>query len=448
MSCQKLTNRFLQSLRVFGSRSFSAAEDPKRVRDPPPKYRQRPGAPPGSGSSIGVYAKLRSVDIQASADVAVLEDFTDFSLAKTITKIEGKLEEGDLLESLNDDIIPSVGNEIGTAFVFRAKSFHQIHAVDLGPDDYVEDDSPAQAVQQYIPAHTDAVTSVAALTSNLCVSGGNDKTVVVYNWRSGAVLKRFVGHQREVTKVACVFESNSFFSASRDKTVMMWELHRNSGPSQHFPGHDLVVTGLAVSPGALVTGSGGSTSPDAEFALISVFESSLCKEASEPFVIQTSEDKTIRIWDSRELQVAHTFPVKQYIQTYCDVSQDGRYCISSSNGFGGEGCEATLWDLRQTRSQVREYKGHFQTTTSCVFLPKGQGLTPVIATSSHDCMVKVWNQDNGACLATLCLDGSGPLASLAVCDSSTLLCASFNSGIHLLRINSIKGLELQEVATF
>ncbi|XP_043386547.1 WD repeat-containing protein 31 isoform X6 [Chelonia mydas] len=197
------------------------------------------------------------------------------------------------------------------------------------PDDYVEDDSPAQAVQQYIPAHTDAVTSVAALTSNLCVSGGNDKTVVVYNWRSGAVLKRFVGHQREVTKVT-----------------------------------------------------------------------HLCWVPAEPFVIQTSEDKTIRIWDSRELQVAHTFPVKQYIQTYCDVSQDGRYCISSSNGFGGEGCEATLWDLRQTRSQVREYKGHFQTTTSCVFLPKGQGLTPVIATSSHDCMVKVWNQDNGVRIRT------------------------------------------------
>ncbi|XP_043386551.1 WD repeat-containing protein 31 isoform X9 [Chelonia mydas] len=172
------------------------------------------------------------------------------------------------------------------------------------PDDYVEDDSPAQAVQQYIPAHTDAVTSVAALTSNLCVSGGNDK----------------VTH--------------------------------------------------------------------------------LCWVPAEPFVIQTSEDKTIRIWDSRELQVAHTFPVKQYIQTYCDVSQDGRYCISSSNGFGGEGCEATLWDLRQTRSQVREYKGHFQTTTSCVFLPKGQGLTPVIATSSHDCMVKVWNQDNGVRIRT------------------------------------------------
>lgn len=40
-----------------------------------------------------------------------------------------------------------------------------------------------------------------------------------------------------------------------------------------------------------------------------------------------------------------------------------------------------------------------------------------------------------ACLATLCLEGSGPLASLAACDSSTLLCASSNSGIHVLHLS-------------
>uniref|UniRef100_A0A7M4FYQ0 WD repeat domain 31 n=1 Tax=Crocodylus porosus TaxID=8502 RepID=A0A7M4FYQ0_CROPO len=266
--------------------------------------------------------------------------------------------------------------------------------------------SPVKAIQQYSPAHTDAVTSVAALKSDLCVSGGKDKTVVIYNWRSGAVLKRFLGHEREVTKVACVFESNRFFSASRDKTVMMWELSGNSGPSQHFPGHDLVVTGLAVSPDAsqLCTGSRDNTicKWDIETgeclcrtAISRNLVTHLCWVPGEPYIIQTSEDKLIRMWDSRELQVAHTFPGKQHIQTYCDVSHDGRYCISSSNGFAGEGCEATLWDLRQTRNRVREYKGHFQTIASCIFLPKSLGLTPVIATSSHDCMVKIWNQDTG-----------------------------------------------------
>lgn len=34
---------------------------------------------------------------------------------------------------------------------------------------------PAGASQQHSPAHTDAVTSVAALKPDLCVSGGRDK---------------------------------------------------------------------------------------------------------------------------------------------------------------------------------------------------------------------------------------------------------------------------------
>ena len=49
-----------------------------------------------------------------------------------------------------------------------------------------------------------------------------------------------------------------------------------------------------------------------------------------------------RLWDSRGLQVAHIFPARQHIQTYCAVSEDGRKCISCSSGFGGEGCEATV----------------------------------------------------------------------------------------------------------
>lgn len=38
----------------------------------------------------------------------------DFSLAKTISKIEEKLEKGGLPDCIDDDIIPIVGNEIGT----------------------------------------------------------------------------------------------------------------------------------------------------------------------------------------------------------------------------------------------------------------------------------------------------------------------------------------------
>ncbi|XP_054979718.1 WD repeat-containing protein 31 isoform X1 [Sorex araneus] len=327
------------------------------------------------------------------------------------------------------------------------------------PDGIIEERVPAKTLQEYSPAHVDSVSVVAALSSDLCVSGGKDQTVVAYNWKTGNVVKKFKGHEREITKIALGYRSDRFFSASRDRRVLMWDLHGPAQPLQQLSGHAMVVTGLAVSPDSsrLCSGSRDNTlllwdvgrGHCVQSASVSRnLVTHLCWVPREPYILQTSEDKTLRLWDSRGLQVAHVFPAKQHIQTYCEVSEDGHRCISCSSGFEGEGCEATLWDLRQTRNRVCEYRGHFQTVASCVFLPRALASVPTVATSSHDCKVKIWNQDTGACLSTLSLDGSGPLTSLAVGDTSSLLCASFNRGIHLLRVDRSRGLELRQVAAF
>ncbi|KAB5528235.1 hypothetical protein PHYPO_G00137990 [Pangasianodon hypophthalmus] len=154
------------------------------------------------------------------------------------------------------------------------------------------------------------------------------------------------------------------------------------------------------------------------------------------------------VWDSRTWQVTNTFPAKQYIQTHCDVSVNRYHLLSCSNGFGGHGCEATLWDLRQPGCKVVEYRGHVQTTACCVFLPPSIGSPALVASSSHDCSVKIWDQNTAACLFTLSLDGSGPLASLAPCDSSSLLCASYNSGLHQLQLSQGTTPSVREVARF
>ncbi|XP_034728122.1 WD repeat-containing protein 31-like [Etheostoma cragini] len=151
-------------------------------------------------------------------------------------------------------------------------------------------------------------------------------------------------------------------------------------------------------------------------------------------IAQTSEDKTIRVWDSRAWQVTNTFPAKQYIQTHCDVSANGNYLVSSSNGFAGQGAEATLWDLRQPGCKVVEYRGHVQTTACCMFLPTPPSGTAQVATSSHDCSIKIWDQNTAVCLGTLSLDSAGPLICLAPTDSADLLCASFNNGLHHIQV--------------
>ncbi|NXE75448.1 TEX9 protein, partial [Cochlearius cochlearius] len=64
-------------------------------------------------------SKIRNLEVQSAGDVAVLEDCVDFSLARTISKIEEKLERGSLPGCLDDDIIPGIGNEIGAEAQIR-----------------------------------------------------------------------------------------------------------------------------------------------------------------------------------------------------------------------------------------------------------------------------------------------------------------------------------------
>nr|XP_045016720.1 testis-expressed protein 9 isoform X4 [Jaculus jaculus] len=59
-------------------------------------------------------AKLKFSEVQAADDVAIPEDFADFSLAKTISRIEGQLEEEGLPEDVDDDVFCGVSEDIGT----------------------------------------------------------------------------------------------------------------------------------------------------------------------------------------------------------------------------------------------------------------------------------------------------------------------------------------------
>ncbi|XP_009874091.1 PREDICTED: testis-expressed sequence 9 protein, partial [Apaloderma vittatum] len=77
---------------------------------PTPQNRPYSGS---KGRTTTSSSKIRNLEIQRADHVTVLEDCTDFSLAKTMSKTEEKTEKGSLPDCLADDIIPSTGNEIG-----------------------------------------------------------------------------------------------------------------------------------------------------------------------------------------------------------------------------------------------------------------------------------------------------------------------------------------------
>ncbi|XP_066510113.1 testis-expressed protein 9-like [Hoplias malabaricus] len=74
----------------------------------------RPNRPPSGIKKITQKTKPTVVD-----DVAVPEDFSDFSLAKTISNLEGRVNDNVTYEHLEDDIMPSAGEEMSAEAQMR-----------------------------------------------------------------------------------------------------------------------------------------------------------------------------------------------------------------------------------------------------------------------------------------------------------------------------------------
>ncbi|RUS79100.1 hypothetical protein EGW08_013153 [Elysia chlorotica] len=292
------------------------------------------------------------------------------------------------------------------------------------------------------PVHSDAVASVGVVPPDLCLSGSKDGVVRLFNFNSQSLVASWSGHDSAITKVCYGASCSGIFSASRDKTIKLWH-QGNPRCIREFRGHTLVVSAIHTNAdsSSLCSGSRDNTVRlwDVESGActrINTIPQNLVTDVKfvpDSFLLaQTGEDKELRIFDLRSLEPVFSFPKKQYIQMCCDVSQDGRYICSSSNGFSGNGCEATVWDLRGRRL-LQELRGHHEAVEACVFLPGAGSERPLlVATASRDCSVKLWDGQSGDCLSDCPLSGAGPLTSLAVCSDGRILVGSFNQGVHVL----------------
>ncbi|XP_031560881.1 WD repeat-containing protein 31-like [Actinia tenebrosa] len=313
-------------------------------------------------------------------------------------------------------------------------------------DDGLIDVISTHQVVDYDAVHRDAVTCVTAYSEAFCLSGSADRTLALFNLRSGVMTQRWRGHDKEITKVV-VSKEEIVYSSSRDKNIKLWKIGDGSSSEiTTYEGHKLVVTGIDLNTDETMLFSG---SRDNSVRLWDVNVGD-CIQQSEVTrnlvscvkwipdsheVAQTGEDKMVRIWDTRTMTPAFTFPPKQHFQTCCDCSSDGRYILTCNNGFNRSGCEATLWDVRQ-RKQVHQYVGHDQTASACMFLPFADDITtqPLIATASHDSTVRIWKRDTKECILIEEFPGSGPLTGLAAFKSGSILVSSFNIGIYNLSL--------------
>uniref|UniRef100_A0A0K0EA73 WD_REPEATS_REGION domain-containing protein n=1 Tax=Strongyloides stercoralis TaxID=6248 RepID=A0A0K0EA73_STRER len=258
--------------------------------------------------------------------------------------------------------------------------------------------------------HEGTVGCLAAVRPGMVISGGSDSVISLNNIDTGKCVLKWLGHLNEITKVGYKNTGGKHYilSGSRDATLKLWQFNKQT-TEQTFKGHNLTITGLAIlEDGKIISGSRDTTLKlwdinsgkiiyQVERSRNLVTHISLSNLTNK--IAQSSEDKEIKIWDVKSLELTNIMPKKNHIQTHVDMAPDGFYCLSSSNGFNGDGCEITLWDLR-TNKILKEFKGHETSVTSAVFLPQQITWKKLMLSTSAMGTVKIWNIDDGNCVWT------------------------------------------------
>ena len=202
-------------------------------------------------------------------------------------------------------------------------------------------------------------TVVFSPDGKVIASGGEDRTIKLWEVATGRELRTLSGHSSGVKSVAFSPDGKSIASSSEDKTIKLWDVA--TGRELHtLSGHSREVMLVAFSP------DGKS-------------------------IASSSRDNTIKLWDvttGRELRTLSGFSFRGHIFAF---SPDGK----SIANFG-EDNTIKLWDVTTGR-ELRTLSGHSDVALSVVFSSDGK----VMASGSGDDTIKLWDVATGRELRTL-----------------------------------------------
>ena len=280
-----------------------------------------------------------------------------------------------------------------------------------------------------LEGHTDAVRTVRFSDKNeatpLLVSGGQDNTVRVWDFATGALMTTFRGHGGEVTAALFLPDGRTVMSASHDKSVGEWtvgsyeELRTLRGRS--LDGHEDAVLAASYSRDQrhIVTASRdrsartwNALTGDPELTLNeghAYLASSAIFFPDGRRLITAAVDNTTRIWD---------------VTTGGEISELNRtgraaaIALSHNNRWiatGGDEKSAQLWEVSTSR-RIRVFSDHFAEVSAVAFSNNDK----MLATGDFKGRVRLWNVETGDLIAKL--DGhTRKITAIAFLENGTRL---------------------------
>lgn len=194
------------------------------------------------------------------------------------------------------------------------------------------------------------------------MTGGNDKTAVVFNSATEQITATLKGHTKKISRVIFHPDEDSVITASSDATIRIWSVPL-SQQVQFLKIHDSAVTGISLHPlGDYLL----SCSADEHWAFSDIRTGKLLIKVSSGAMPATGEGNASGT--PSPLTCAQFHP-------------DGLIF-----GTGTANSVIKIWDLK-SKTNLANFPGHTGSITSMSFSENGYYL----ATSAEDSTVKLWD---------------------------------------------------------